>query len=140
MKSLNHVQLIGRLGADPEIKNLSEGGKLCNLSIATDYVYKSKSGEKVEQTDWHKVTIFGLLCDHVAKYCRKGESIYVSGRLHTRDYTDKEGNKKYITEILAESVIFLSAKKVSEKAPEMEQVHTGGDAPPPQQFQDDPAF
>ncbi|HUD44968.1 MAG TPA: single-stranded DNA-binding protein, partial [Patescibacteria group bacterium] len=76
----------------------------------------------------------------VSKYCRKGESIYIQGRLHTRDYTDKDGNKKHITEILAESVIFLSAKKVSEKAPEMEQVHTGGDAPPPPRIEDDLPF
>lgn len=116
MKSLNKVQLIGRLGADPEIKHLSNEGTLCNLSIATDYNYKSKSGEQITTTDWHRVTAFGNICQHIEKYCKKGDALFIEGRLHTRNYDDKDGNKKYVTEILAEHFIFLSLKKTQENS------------------------
>lgn len=118
MKSLNKVQLIGRLGADPEIKNLSNEGKLCNLSIATDYSFKSKTGEVITTTDWHRVTAFGNICEHIIKICHKGDAIYVEGRLHTRSYDDKDGNKKYLTEVLGESYIFFSLKKSNENSPD----------------------
>jgi single-strand DNA-binding protein len=113
MKSLNQVQLIGWLGADPEVKNLSNEGKLCNLSLATDYSYKSKTGEVVTSTDWHRITFFGKFCESLANIAKKGDALFVSGRLHTRSYEDANGVKKYVTEILGESCIFLSYKKPS---------------------------
>jgi single-strand DNA-binding protein len=140
MKSLNQVQIIGRLGADPEIKNLSEGGKLCSLSIATDYTYKSKIGEQIKTTDWHRATFFGKICDHIEKFLAKGESVYVSGRLHTREYVNKEGEKKRITEILADQIIFLSLKKNNDLSPSNEADRSTLDSPIPPPPTDDIPF
>lgn len=102
MSSLNQVQLIGNLGADPEVRNLPSGGKVVNLSIATSERWKDKnSGEQREKTEWHRVVIFSEAIAGVAeKYLKKGSKVYLQGALQTRKWQDQSGADKYSTEIV----------------------------------------
>ena len=104
----NRVQLIGNVGNDPEIKNLEGGKKLANLSIATNEVYYRENGDKVEQTQWHRVTAWGKTAELIEKFVTKGKEIAIEGKLTHRSYDDKDGNKRYITEVVANEVLFLS--------------------------------
>lgn len=102
MASLNKVLLIGNLGADPEVKSFSNGGKVCNLRIATSESWKDKNtGEKQERTEWHSVSIFneGLVgvCE---RFLKKGSKVYIEGQLQTRKWQDKDGNDRYSTEVV----------------------------------------
>ena len=103
----NTVQLIGNVGNDPEIKNLDGGKKVANLTIATNDSYKNDKGEKVEQTEWHKVVAWGKTAEIIEKYVTKGLQIAIEGKLTHRSYDDKNGEKRYITEVLANDVLFL---------------------------------
>lgn len=99
--SLNKVQLIGHLGADPEVRSFQSGDKVANLRIATSESWKDKqTGEKKEQTEWHSVAIFGGLVDIVERYTRKGSKVFVEGQLRTRKWQDQSGNDRYTTEIV----------------------------------------
>jgi single-strand DNA-binding protein len=101
MASLNKVCLIGALGADPEVRTFSNGGKVCNLRIATSERWKDKNGDKQERTEWHTVAIFGDGLAGVAeRYLRKGSKVYVEGKLQTRKWQDKDGNDRYSTEVV----------------------------------------
>lgn len=102
MKNLNKVQLIGRLGSDPESKSFSNGGKVVNLRIATSETWKDKStGEKKEKTEWHSVAIFSEGIGGVAeRYLKKGSKVYIEGSLATRKWQDQNGNDRYTTEIV----------------------------------------
>ena len=106
MGSVNKVILIGNLGADPELKYTPSQRPLCNLRIATTEVYKDKSGQRQEKTEWHRVTGWGDQAENCNKYLSKGRSVYVEGRLQTRSY-DKDGQKHYATDIVADRVVFL---------------------------------
>jgi single-strand DNA-binding protein len=108
MGSVNKVILIGNLGADPELKYTPSNRPLCNLSVATNEVFKDKSGQRQERTEWHRVTVWGEQAEHCSKYLSKGRSVYVEGRLQTRSWDDKEGKKRYSTDIVADRVVFLS--------------------------------
>ncbi|HEY8386969.1 MAG TPA: single-stranded DNA-binding protein [Parasegetibacter sp.] len=101
----NKVQLVGNLGTDPEIKLLESGKKRARISLATNDIYKSGEGETVRETQWHQVIAWGKLADKAEKYLKKGSELFIEGRLHTRDYIDKEGNKRYITEVVASSLL-----------------------------------
>jgi len=103
----NTVQLIGNVGNDPEIKNLDGGRKLANLTIATNDSYKNDKGEKVEQTEWHKVVAWGKTAEIIEKYVTKGKEIAIEGKLTHRSYEDKNGEKRYITEIVVNEVLLL---------------------------------
>lgn len=103
----NRVQLIGHVGQEPEIKNLEGGKKLANISIATNEVYYKDNGNKVEKTEWHRVTAWGKTAEIIEKYVVKGKEIAIDGKLSTRSYDDKDGNKRYITEIVANEVLLL---------------------------------
>ena len=103
----NKVQLIGHVGQDPEIKNLDGGKKVANLTIATNYSYKNDKGEKVEQTEWHKVVAWGKTAEIIEKYVTKGKEIAIEGKLTHRSYDDKNGEKRYITEVVANDVLLL---------------------------------
>lgn len=102
MSSLNQVQLIGNLGADPEVRNLPSGGKVVNLSIATSERWKDKNtGEQREKTEWHRVVIFSEAIGGVAeKYLKKGSKVYLQGALQTRKWQDQSGQDKYSTEVV----------------------------------------
>lgn len=103
----NTVQLIGNVGNDPEIKNLDGGKKVANLTIATNDSYKNDKGEKVEQTEWHKVVAWGKTAEIIEKYVTKGLQIAIEGKLTHRSYDDKNGEKRYVTEVLVNDVLLL---------------------------------
>ena len=103
----NTVQLIGNVGNDPEIKTFEGGKKVVNFTLATNESYKNEKGEKVEQTEWHKVVAWGKTADIIEKYVTKGLQIAVEGKLTHRSYDDKNGEKRYITEVVANEVLLL---------------------------------
>jgi single-strand DNA-binding protein len=103
----NRVQLIGHLGNDPEIKNLDGGKKVANLTIATNEVYYKENGDKVEQTEWHKVVAWGKTAELIEKYVTKGREIAIDGKLTHRSYEDKNGEKRYISEVVASEIILF---------------------------------
>ena len=103
----NTVQLIGNVGNDPEIKTFDGGRKLANLTIATNDSYKNDKGEKVEQTEWHKVVAWGKTADLIEKYVTKGLQIGIEGKLTHRSYEDKNGDKKYNTEVVVNELLIL---------------------------------
>jgi len=103
----NKVQLIGNLGANPEIKTMDDGKKLARMSVATNESYRNTKGEKVTDTNWHQVVAWGKTATIVEKYLSKGSEIALEGKLVTRQYIDKDGIKKYITEIIADEILLL---------------------------------
>ena len=112
MASVNKVILIGNLGKDPEIRYAPSGAAICNVTIATSRVSKDKtSGEKQEQTEWHRVVMFDRLAEIAGEYLKKGKSVYIEGRLQTRKWTDKEGVEKYSTEIIAQEMTMLGGRE-----------------------------
>lgn len=103
--SINKVILIGRLGADPEIKSFQNGDRVANVRLATSERWKDKqTGEKKERTEWHAVAIFGPLVDVVERYTKKGSQIYIEGQLRTRKWQDQAGNDRYTTEIALQGI------------------------------------
>lgn len=118
MASVNKVILIGNLGADPELRYTPNGNRaVCNLRIATSETFKDKAGNKQEQVEWHRVTVWGDQAEACHKYLSKGRSVYVEGRLQTRSWDDKDGTKKYSTDIVADRVLFLGGGKGEQRAP-----------------------
>lgn len=109
--SVNKVILIGRLGQDPELKYTPSGSPVCNFSLATSENWVDKSGQKQEKTEWHRVVVWGKLAELCGQYLSKGREAYIEGKLQTRSYDDKEGNKRYTTEVQALSVQFLGGKQ-----------------------------
>ena len=108
---VNKAILVGRMGRDPESRTTSGDQDVCNFSIATDESYKNKAGEKVSKTEWHNIVVWGKLAGIVSQYGAKGKLVYVEGRLQTREWEDKDGNKKRTTEIVADTFKLLSAKE-----------------------------
>jgi single-strand DNA-binding protein len=109
----NKVQLIGNLGNAPEVRNTESGKKLARFSIATNENYRNAKGEKIEETQWHNLVAWGKVAEIVEKYLGKGSEIAVEGKLVNRSYTDKEGNKKYITEIQVHDLLMLGSKSAA---------------------------
>lgn len=106
----NKVQLIGNLGQNPEIKTLDGGKKLAKFSIATNEAYRNANGEKVIETQWHNLVAFGKLAEIIEKYITKGSEVAVEGKLTYRTYNDKDGVKKYFTEIQVNELLMLGEK------------------------------
>ncbi len=106
----NKVQLIGNLGNNPEIITLESGKKLAKFSIATNESYKNAQGEKVQNTEWHNVVAWNNTAEIVEKYLEKGKEIAIEGKLTSRSYDDKDGNKRYITEIVCNELLMLGTK------------------------------
>jgi single-strand DNA-binding protein len=102
----NRVQLIGHVGNDPEVKSF-EGGKVANVNIATNETYTNKKGEKVEQTEWHRIVAWDKNADIIEKFVTKGKEIAIEGKLSTRSYDDKDGNKRYITEVVVNDIMLM---------------------------------
>lgn len=119
MASVNKVILLGNLGRDPETRYMPSGDPVCNITIATSSRYKNKAGEMQEETEWHRVAFFGRLAEIASQYLRKGNPVYVEGRIKTRKYTDSAGVDKYATEIVAAEMQLLGGRD-------------GGGAPPTQ--------
>lgn len=111
MASVNKVILMGNLGRDPEVRYLPSGDPVANITIATSSRYKGKTGEMVEETEWHRVTFFGRLAEIASQYLKKGRPVYVEGRIKTRKYTDKDGVEKFATDIIASEMQLLGGRE-----------------------------
>ena len=107
----NKVQLIGNLGNDPEIKNIENGKKLARFSIATNERYINAKGEKITETTWHNLVAWDKVADIAEKFLKKGSEVVVEGKLINRSYNDKEGNKKYITEVQVNELLMLGGRE-----------------------------
>ena len=114
-RSLNKVILIGNLGADPEVRSTSNGSRVATLSLATSRNWKNQSGERQEKTEWHRVIFwsskFNNVVDTIEKYCKKGDKLYVEGRIESRSWQDREGQTRYTTEIIGNELIMLSGRQ-----------------------------
>ena len=108
---LNKVLIIGRLGADPELRYTQSGSPVASLRIATDESYTDKDGNRVERTEWHRVAVFQRAAENCNQYLRKGSLVYVEGKLSTRKWQDQNGQERYTTEIRADRVQFLDRKE-----------------------------
>ena len=111
--SVNKVILVGRLGRDPEIRYTAGGQAVANFSIATDESYKDRTGERQKRTEWHRIVVWGKQAEVVQKYLKKGNEAYFEGRLQTREWQDKEGQKRTTTEIVVTDFRFLGGKSDS---------------------------
>jgi single-strand DNA-binding protein len=112
MASVNKVILIGNLGRDPEMRSFPDGGTICNVTLATTRSWKDKnSGDKVEETEWHRIVFRDRLAEIAGEYLKKGKQVYIEGRLKTRKYTDKDGVEKYATEVVATDMTMLGSRE-----------------------------
>ncbi|MBF0492505.1 MAG: single-stranded DNA-binding protein [Deltaproteobacteria bacterium] len=109
MASVNKVILVGNLGSDPEVKYTPSGSAVANFTMATHERWKDASGQDQEKTEWHRIVVWGKQAENCGQYLSKGRSAYIEGRLQTREWTDKEGNKRYTTEVVAQTVQFLGS-------------------------------
>lgn len=107
---MNKALLIGRLGADPEVRYTPDGTMVTSFNLATDLEWKDKSGEKVRKTEWHKIVTYRKLAEICGNYLSKGKMVFIEGRIQTRSWEDKEGNKRYTTEIIATDMKMLDSK------------------------------
>jgi len=131
MVGVNKVILIGNLGADPEIKYFSSGMTVANFRIATTENRLNRSGEKVAFTEWHRIVAFGKLAEICGEYLNKGKQVYVEGRLQTRSWEDKDGNRRWRTEIVATQMQMLGAPGAPVEAPDLEKEADIGQETPP---------
>ncbi|MES2134552.1 MAG: single-stranded DNA-binding protein [Bacteroidota bacterium] len=124
MGGVNKVILVGNLGKDPEIKYLEGNIARANFSMATSEFHKDKSGNKIEQTEWHNIVVWRSMAESAEKLLKKGTQIYLEGKLQTRQWLDKDGNKRNITEIVGESFLILQRKEPGQTSPQAEQEDT----------------
>lgn len=113
MAGVNKVILVGNLGKDPEIRHLDNGVAVANFSLATTESYTNKQGERVNQTEWHNVVLWRGLADIAEKYLKKGNSVYIEGKIVTRKWEDKDSNTRYSTDIVADKMTMLGSKQES---------------------------
>lgn len=106
-RSLNRIQIIGNLGADPEVRTTPGGTRVANLRVATNEQWTDKQGQRQEHTEWHRVVLYGALAEIAEKYMRKGSRVFVEGSLRTDKWTDRDGNERYTTEVRAQNLILL---------------------------------
>ena len=115
MASVNKVTIIGNLGKDPELKFMPNGDAVCNFSVATTDSWKDKAGEKQERTEWHNIVMYRKVAEIAGEYLKQGSSVYLEGRLQTRKWQTKEGQDRYTTEVVAESMQMLGKKSEGEQ-------------------------
>ena len=112
MASVNKVIIVGNLGKDPEVRYMPSGSAICNITVATSRQWKDKtSGERQEETEWHRIALFDRLAEIAGEYLKKGKSVYIEGRLKTRKWTDKDGVEKYTTEVIAQEMTMLGGRE-----------------------------
>jgi single-strand DNA-binding protein len=134
--SVNKVILVGRLGKDPELRYTPQGTAVATFSLATDERYKDKAGQQQQKTEWHNLVVWRGLAEVCGKYLHKGKQIYIEGKIQTRSYDDRDGNKRYITEIVVDQMQMLGSREDGQRA----------QGPPPSEPQqsgqsfDEPAF
>ncbi len=119
---INKVILVGNVGKDPEIKHIPNGTAVAQFSLATSETYKDKNGAKTTQTEWHNIVLWRGLAEVAEKYVKKGDPLYIEGKIRSRSYEDKDGNKRYITEIVGDTMQMLGRKQSGDG---------GGHATPP---------
>jgi single-strand DNA-binding protein len=135
MAGVNKVIIVGRLGANPEVRKVSSGQSVAHFNVATSENWTDQKGEKQERTEWHRIVVWGKLADVCGQHLSKGRQVYVEGRLTTRQWEDKQGQKRYTTEIVANTVQFLgSASERSSSNYAQESESSGAD------FNPEPAF
>jgi single-strand DNA-binding protein len=122
---VNKVILIGNVGQEPQVKDLDNGNKIVNFSLATSERYTNREGEKVEETEWHNCVCFGKTADIAAQYVEKGKKLYIEGQLKTRSWEAEDGSMKYKTEVNVRNLTFVSGKNESQQEP----AHAGDDMP-----------
>ncbi len=115
MASVNKVILIGNLGRDPEIRHLENGTAKTTFTLATSESYKNRDGERITQTEWHNVVLWRGIAEVAQKYLKKGHQVYIEGKITHRSYIDKEGNQKYITEVVGRNMTMLTNRSDSEQ-------------------------
>lgn len=149
MASVNKVILIGNLGADPELRQTQSGMAVANIRLATTDNRKDRDGNRQEKTEWHRIVAFGRTAELCGQYLSKGRQVYIEGRLQTRSWDDKDGNKRYSTEIVADNVTFLSGGERGgsgapadqggyQSAPPSKPAPSRPDSPPPEDDDDLP--
>ena len=119
MAGVNKAIIVGNLGRDPEIRYTKGGSPVCQLSVATTRAYTNKNNDRVEETEWHRIVVWGKSAEHCNNFLSKGRQVYVEGRIQTRSYEDKDGIKRYSTEIVSDTVQFLGSRggQASDSAP-----------------------
>ena len=115
MSGVNKAILLGNLGKDPEIRRLDDGRAVANFSIATSESYKNKAGEKVTNTEWHNIVLWSPLAEIAENYLKKGSQVYIEGKISNRSYEDKEGVKKYISEVVGRDITLLGRATESQQ-------------------------
>ena len=138
MAGINKVILVGNLGADPEIRYTPTGTAVANFRLATSETRVNKEGQKETKTEWHRIVTFGKLAEICGEYLSKGKQVYIEGRIQTRNWDDKDGNKKYITEIVANTMQMLGSKDASAPASTTAASEGPGDELPPSDIDDVP--
>ena len=111
MAGINKVILVGNLGKDPEVRTLENGAKVANFTLATSETYKNKEGQRVTTTEWHNIVLWRGLADIAERFLHKGNQVYIEGKIRTRSWDDKDGNKRYTTEILGDNLTMLGGKR-----------------------------
>ena len=129
MASVNKVILVGNLGRDPELRYTQGGQPVANFSLATTENFNTRDGQRQERTEWHRIVVWGKTAENCAQYLSKGRSVYLEGRIQTREWEDKEGQKQRTTEIVAQTVQFLGGPRGSGGG---DRSSAPGDPPPPQ--------
>lgn len=135
--TINKAILIGRLGADPEIRYTPAGSTVANFNIATNRVWKDKDGNSQEETTWHRIVAWNRLAEVIKEYVKKGHRIYVEGRIQTRTWEDKNGQTRYMTEIVADQIQMLESA-AGAKGETVENAPDTPDIPPPDDFEPTP--
>ncbi len=146
--SVNKVILVGRLGKDPDLRYTTSGTAVANFTLATSERFKDKSGEQQEKTEWHNIVVWRNLAEICGKYLKKGKQVYIEGKIQTRSYDDRDGNKKYITEVVADQMQMLgraneeggSQRSYEPPFPEEPPAGGGGSSEPPFNPDDDIPF
>ena len=110
MRGVNKVILVGNLGRDPEVRYIKDGTAVANLRLATSETWNDQNGQKQERTEWHRIVAWGKLAEIAKEYMSKGRQIYVEGKLQTRSWDDRDGNKRYTTEVKADQIIMLGSR------------------------------
>jgi single-strand DNA-binding protein len=130
MAGVNKVILIGNLGKDPEVRSIESGAKVATFSLATTESYKNKEGQKIDSTEWHNIVLWRGLAEVAEKFLKKGSQIYIEGKIRTRSWDDKDGIKRYTTEIIGDTFTMLGAKREEAPPPAVEPEHMPTVTPP----------
>jgi len=140
MASLNKVMILGNLGRDPEVRYMPNGEAVANFSIATTDSWKDKDGNKQERTEWHNIVMYRKLAEIAGEYLKKGSPVYIEGKLQTRKWQTKEGQDRYTTEIIADSMQMLGSKTQNNDAGNSNTQAKQNNASAPQETQSNDAF